>query len=167
MRARKMLLTALAAGLVALMLPLAPTASASVLVDEFDVSASAIGPTVSTVALNAGTTYAIASFGSYGYGGFLGGEADAACHNAASGTPMVPFLYDVVGFANNALDLLVNGNAVDWLSLSFELIPGCDLDNQYYVITTPETSGPVSFQVNDVNPFDNTGSLRIQIYQLP
>lgn len=115
----------------------------------------------SAVSLPGGQTYVLELSGSFSYAPF-GDIADAECSVTSVDATWQPARFPDIG-GMDALDVLVNGTDVDWTAVGTG-DPGCSAGNTYRLVYAPDVAGPVTFAINDLNYFDNSGAVTVVVY---
>jgi predicted ribosomally synthesized peptide with SipW-like signal peptide len=139
--------------------------SQEVLIDTIQVPSTSAGPTLSNIILQSSKTYRLDITGTYQYWPscpeFAPCEADAEFAHRPStsyGPGWIKGESVYPPAINYALDLMVNGNNIDWGAFSAPHI---------YTTTLPGTGAKASFSIFDDVYSDNSGSLTVKIYELP
>lgn len=126
------------------------------------VDASKPSGATSTFDLVEGTTYVLEVTGSYSYG-FRGGVADAECSTLPPDDTFQRNRYLLLDPSSDPLDLLVDGNLVEWQAAKPDAF-GCDgTSNRYRLVHVPDRTGPVNFRVHDSGHNDNRGGFEVAI----
>jgi hypothetical protein len=138
------------------------------ILQTLDVPASSQQGVYSVVSLDPTRTYRLEATGTYSYG-TTPSIADAECVSVPP-APGVTNLYGSILTPqdpnDDPLDLYVDEQAREWTPKTAGLTGCDDASHTYSMFHKPAAFGPVRLRINDSNTTDNSGFLRVRIYDL-